>query len=106
MVSSAPVCSPTATICTTIGGKTSDALSGSAIVLPSSTLLRVAMIASSTIALPEVRAVISRPSRIGTPEETSVPSVRQKRATAIFFSTMPEHRESSACMPSMCRRPL
>ena len=63
-------------------------LSGSAIVLPSSTLTRVAMIASSTIALPDVRAVISSPSRIGTPEETSVLSVRQKRATAIFFNTV------------------
>ena len=47
------------------------------------------MIASSTMALPDVRAVISRPSRIGTPEETRVPSVRQNRATAIFFSTIP-----------------
>ena len=33
--------------------------------------------------------MISRPSRIGTPEATSVPRVRQKRATAIFFSTLP-----------------
>ena len=35
-------------------------------------------------ALPEVRAVIDRPSRIGTPEVISVPSVRVKRATAIL----------------------
>ena len=47
------------------------------------------MIASSTMALPAVLAVISRPSRIGTPEEVSVASVRQKRATAIFFMMSP-----------------
>ncbi len=58
-------------------------------VLPSSTLLRTAMMASSTMALPAVLAVISRPSRIGTPEAVRVESVRQKRATAILRSSMP-----------------
>ncbi len=36
------------------------------------------------MALPAVRAVMSRPSRIGTPDAISVDSVRQNRATAIF----------------------
>ncbi len=52
-------------------------------------LLRVTMIASSTIALPAVFAVISRPSRIGTPELISVDSVRQNRATAILRRMLP-----------------
>jgi hypothetical protein len=40
------------------------------------------MTVRSTTRLPAERAVMSRPSRIGTPEEMSVPSVRVKRATA------------------------
>ena len=47
------------------------------------------MIASAMILLPAVRAVISRPERIGTPEAISVPSVRVKRATAPLRSTSP-----------------
>ena len=47
------------------------------------------MIASSMMALPAVLAVISRPSRIGTPELISVASVRQKRATAILRMMLP-----------------
>jgi hypothetical protein len=39
--------------------------------------------------LPEVRAVIWSPSRIDTPEETSVPSVRVKRDTADLRSSSP-----------------
>ena len=45
--------------------------------------------ALSTTALPEVRAVMSKPSRIGTPLEISVPSVRVKRATAILRISIP-----------------
>ena len=45
--------------------------------------------AFSTTAFPEVRAVMSRPSRMGTPLEISVPSVRVKRATAILRSNGP-----------------
>ena len=56
-------------------------------------LFRVVMMPSSTIALPAVLAVISRPSRIGTPELISVDSVRQNRATAILRRIMPEHRQ-------------
>ena len=47
------------------------------------------MIASSTMELPAVLAVICRPSRIGTPEDGQRRSVRQKRATAILRSSMP-----------------
>ncbi len=63
------------------------------------------MIASSTIALPEVFAVISRPSRIGTPELISVDSVRQKRATAIFFMMLPS-TGAFRVPASITRRPL
>ncbi len=41
------------------------------------------------MALPAVRAVMSRPSRIGTPEDISVESVRQKRATATLRTMLP-----------------
>ena len=68
-------------------------------------LFRVSMIASSTTALPAVRAVISSASRIGTPDDTRVPNVRQKRATAIFFKTLPK-TGSLRSIPSRTRRPL
>ena len=35
--------------------------------------------------LPEVSATMSSADRIGTPADTSVPKVRQKRASAIFL---------------------
>jgi hypothetical protein len=89
MSSRAPVSSPTEIICTTICGNTVDWRSGAAIVSPSRMLARAAMIAFWTTRLPAVRAVISRPFRIGTPEEMSVASVRVKRATAPFRSTSP-----------------
>ena len=47
------------------------------------------MIASAITLLPAVRAVISRPPRMGTPEEMSVPSVRVKRATEPLSRTSP-----------------
>jgi hypothetical protein len=43
----------------------------------------------SMTTLPEVLATISSASRMGTPEASRVPSVRVKRATAIFWSTGP-----------------
>src|SRR5436190_2007857 len=70
-------------------GNTPVSFSGAAMVSPRSMLLRVVRIASSMIALPEVLAVMSRPSRIGTPDAISVESVRQKRATAIFLRIGP-----------------
>ena len=51
--------------------------------------LRTFISASSSTALPEVRAVMAKPSRIGTPEVISVPRVRVKRATAILRSSDP-----------------
>ena len=68
-------------------------------------LLRVTITASSTIELPDVRAVISRPSRIGTPELISVDNVRQKRATAIFRRMRPSTGAFSI-VASTTRRPL
>ena len=63
-------------------------------VLPSVTDGRgTAMTAFSTTLLPAVLAVISRPSRMGTPDATRVPSVRVKRATAILRSIIAEHRD-------------
>ena len=62
------------------------------------------MMESSIIALPAVFAVISRPSRIGTPEEMSVASVRQNLATATFFSSSPRIG-SLSMMRSITRRP-
>ena len=41
------------------------------------------------MALPAVRAVMSSPSRIGTPEDSSVDSVRQNRATATLRRMLP-----------------
>ena len=57
--------------------------------LPSEIFARAYMIASSMTTLPAVLATISSASRIGTPDESSVPSVRVKRATAILRSTGP-----------------
>ena len=83
-------------------GKTLESFRGSTIVLPPSTLFRVSRIASSTIALPAVRAVMSRLSRIGTPEEVRVARVRQKRATASCEVCRDLHLQHS---PSITRRP-
>ena len=80
-------------------------MSGAAIVSPRSMLLRVTITASSTIELPAVLAVISRPSRMGTPEAMSVESVRQNRATAIFRRMLPRIGTFSM-IASMTRRPL
>ncbi len=88
-MSSAPVCSPTPIICTTIGGNTPVSISGSAIVRPSRTFSAVSWIADSTITLPDAFPTMSIASRMGTPEPSRVPSVRVKRATAIFRITGP-----------------
>ena len=105
MVSSAPADSPTPIICTTIAGKTLVSASGSAMVLPSEMAWRVLRIASSMILLPAVRATISSPSRIGTPLEISVPSVRVNFATATLRTMIPTTGSLSA-MASSWRSPL
>src|SRR5207249_5657353 len=47
------------------------------------------LIAFFTTVLPAVRATMSIESRIGTPDDKSVPSVRVNRATTIFRITVP-----------------
>ena len=89
-MSIAPVDSPTPIICTTIGGKTFVSASGSAMFLPSEIFARTYMMPSSMILLPAVFATMSSASRIGTPEESIVPSVRVKRATATLRTSGPK----------------
>ena len=67
-------------------------------------LVRVFWMASSMMALPAVFAVMSRPSRIGTPEASSVDSVRQNRATATLRRMLPRIGSFST-IASMMRRP-
>ena len=63
--------------------------SGTEIVSPRSMLLRVTMHRVLDDGVAGGLAVISRPSRIGTPELISVDSVRQNRATAILRRMLP-----------------
>ena len=70
----APVCSPTEIIWHTIGGKTLVSASGALIVLPSSTLRRVAMIASSTIAPSPIRTRAKRMEWLTPPPVMTVPA--------------------------------
>src|SRR6266571_4244254 len=80
MVSRAPVVSPTLIIWQTMGGKTLLSMRGSAIVRPLEMLVRAVMIARSTTLLPAVRAVMTRASRIGTPEEAAEDGHAQQEA--------------------------
>jgi hypothetical protein len=73
----------------TMEGNTGLSARGSAMFFPSLTLARTYITASSTMTLPDDLAQISSASRMGTPDCSSVPSVRVKRATAIFCSTPP-----------------
>jgi len=72
-----------------MGGNTLDRSSGAAMVSPPAIEARDSMTASCTTRLPAVLAVISRPSRMLTPDEISVPSVRVKRDTADLRTTSP-----------------
>ena len=81
--------SPTLIMCTTMGGNTRLPRSGSESVRPDVTAVRACITSRSTTRLPAERAVIRSPSRMGTPEEISVPSVRVKRATETFRISMP-----------------
>ena len=67
-----------------------DFISGSARVFPSETACRTSNTAYSITLLPAVLAVISRPSRIGTPLLMSVLSVRVNLATATFRRIIPK----------------
>ena len=62
----------------------------------------VARIASSITLLPEVRAVISRAVRIGTPDEISVPSVRVKRAIERLAQHVAEDRHAQQQAVDRC----
>src|SRR5205823_4942836 len=96
---------PTAIIWQTMGGNTLLSVSGSAIVRPLEMLVRAVKIAFSTTLLPAVRAVMLRASRIGTPDEMSVPSVRVKRATADFRMSAPKTGTLSI-VRSIAKRPF
>src|SRR5213594_2209315 len=100
----APVCSPTAIICVTIPGNTSLSFNGSVRDLPSSRDFLTCCKALSTTALPAVLAVMSSPSRMGTPLDINVPRVLVNRATAIFLINMPS-TGSFRTMVSSTRRP-
>src|SRR5204862_113180 len=98
-----PVCSPTEIMEITIGGNTFDLASGAAMVSPPAIDARDCITALWMTMLPAVRAVISRPSRIDTPEEIRVPSVRVKRDTADLRSTSPSTGVLSSSV-SICSR--
>ena len=72
-----------------MGGKTGELRSGSARVRPPLTAARACITAFSTTRLPAERAVIRSDSRMGTPDEISVPRVRVKRATATLRMSIP-----------------
>src|SRR5438552_13849099 len=65
-----PVCSPTEIIEITIGGNTLDLASGAEIVSPPAIEARDSITALWITMLPAVRAVISRPSRMDTPDRS------------------------------------
>ena len=88
----------------TIGGNTFDFWSGPAIVSPPAIDARDSITALWITMFPAVRAVISRPSRIDTPDEMRVPSVRVKRDTADLRITSPSTGRRSSSL-SICNRP-
>ena len=63
--------------------------SGSAMLLPTLILDGKCWMPASITTMPAVRAQMASASRMGTPDCSSVPSVRVKRATAILRSTGP-----------------
>src|SRR5450756_211019 len=89
MASSEPVSSPTEIICVTMAGNTLTPSSGLVIDCPSLTLCCTSIMAFSMTALPAAWPVISMACRMGTPEVMSVPSVREKRATASLRTISP-----------------
>jgi hypothetical protein len=84
MESNAPVDSPTEIIWMTIGGKIPLRLRGSAMVSPSRILDLALRMAVSMVLFPEAFETMLKPSKMGTPLLTSVPNVRENRATEIF----------------------
>ena len=74
---------------------------GPAIVSPPAIEARLPITASWMTRLPAVFAVISSPSRIDTPDATSVPSVRVKRATAALRCRSPRIGIASSSLSSI-----
>src|SRR3989442_14624418 len=95
------VCPPTAIMEMAIGGNTLDFASGWAIVSPPAIEARESITALWITMFPAVRAVISRPSRIDTPDEISVPRVRVNRDTADLRSTAPGRLQIDAMLLRM-----
>ena len=72
---------------------------------PDLTDSRTPVIAFSTILLPEVRPVISIASSIGTPAEIRPENVREKRASATFWTIPPILNGIFSLKLSHCSRP-
>ena len=89
MSASAPVSSPTCTIETTIGGNTPEAASGSVMDSPSFTASCTVWSAFTITLLPAVSRTIWSAWRIGTPDASSVPSVRVTCEIAVRFTSVP-----------------
>ena len=88
--SSDPLCSPTAIISVTIGGKRPLAASGAARLWPSSTSFAARSMVSPMIILLTTLRTISMAVKSGTPLCRSVASVRENRAMAILRFTEPQ----------------
>ena len=73
----------------TIGGNTGQVLMGETMDSPSRTESWILVMASETITLLAVSRVIIRACKIGTPEATKVPKVREKRATVLTLIMVP-----------------
>ena len=82
--------SPTAIICTTIGGNTWCSASGAARDSPRPYTLLDGGAASRMTTLPAVSPTMSRLWRIGTPAESIVPRLRVKRLMATFWNSWPK----------------
>ncbi len=77
----------------TMLGKTPHSRNGSTMVRPSSIAFRTFISASSSTLLPDVRAVMAKPSRIGTPEVMSVPRVPGKTGDSDLFQQDANNRQ-------------
>ena len=74
---------------TTMSSKTPDSCIGRVIVSPCLMFLCTLSSASPTTRLVVASRMIASASRIGTPAPSSVPKVRAKRATMVFFISGP-----------------
>ena len=108
MVSSEPESSPTAIICTTMGGKTGSSASGLVIDWPVRTDSAMRCVACAMTQLPEVSPTTLSAVRIGTPPEIMFAKLRVKRAMAILRTSWPKtgmlelERVDDACARHPC----